>query len=75
MIKVVKTPTGRMLDITTEALRFSTKTITTINSELEKKQTPYRLVEIDSRKKGAGDKKAWLVKALVLQQNGSYLLM
>ncbi|WP_301107110.1 hypothetical protein [Sporosarcina sp.] len=51
------------------------KTIKTINSELEKKQTPYRLVEIDSRTKGAGDKKAWLVKALVLQPNGSYLLM
>lgn len=51
------------------------KTIKTINSELEKKQTPYRLVEIDSRTKGSGDKKAWLVKALVSQPNGSYLLM
>ena len=51
------------------------KTIKTINSELEKKQTPYRLVEIDSRTKGNGDKKAWMVKALVLQPNGSYLLM
>lgn len=51
------------------------KTIKTINSELEKKQTPYRLVEIDSRTKGSGDKKAWLVKALASQPNGSYLLM
>lgn len=51
------------------------KTISTINNELEKKQTPYRLVEIDSRTKGSGDKKAWLVKALVLQPNGSFLLM
>ena len=51
------------------------KTISTINDELEKKQTPYRLVEVDSRTKGGGDKKAWLVKALVLQPNGSYLLM
>jgi len=50
------------------------KTIATINDELEKKQTPYRLVEIDSRTKGRGDKNAWLVKALVLQTNGEYLL-
>lgn len=51
------------------------KTISTINDELEKKQTPYHLVEIDSRTKGNGDKKAWLVKALVLQPNGKYLLV
>ena len=51
------------------------KKISTINNELEKKQTPYRLVEVDSRTKGMGDKKAWLVKALVLQPNGSYSLM
>lgn len=50
------------------------KTIKTINSELEKKQTPYRLVEIDSRTKRDGDKKAWLVKTLVLQSDGSYVL-
>lgn len=51
------------------------KTITTINSELEKKQTPYRLVEVDKRTNGKGDKKAWLVKALTLQPDGKYLLM
>ncbi len=30
MIKVAKTPTGKILEITTEALRFKTKTITTM---------------------------------------------
>lgn len=51
------------------------KTISTINDELEKKQTPYRLEETDIRTKGSGDKKAWLVKALVLQPNCKYLLV
>lgn len=49
------------------------KKIKTINDELKLKQTPYRLVEKDSRNKGKGDKRAWLVE--VLQPDGSYSLV
>lgn len=50
-------------------------TITPINEVLERKQTPFRLVEVDIRKEGIPDKKAWMVKVMVKQFDGTYKLI